>query len=203
MNPTEIKTFLQSFEDKKSRTIVIVDFSNVDKWKNSLGWKVGIQELARLVKNFTFGNKSLRRFYYGSDHGRSEKNTQMVPWSKAILERAKYNHFEVVTKRVKYIHNNANKHGFDKKCDMDVEMAVDLIRLRDEYDNIIVFSGDGDLVYVLRYLKDVFGKTSYVFGARNHIGREVIDGIKEGVIQRILFAEDFESRLNMDRFRYK
>ena len=203
MNPTEIKTFLESFAEKKSRTIVIIDFSNVEKWKENLGWKIGIQELARLVKSFSYGNQENRRFYYGSDYGNDERSTVMTTWSDAIITRARNNGLEVITKRIKYIHNSNNPYGFDKKCDLDVEMATDLIRFRDSYDNIVLFSGDGDLVYALRYLKDSFGKTSYVFSARGHTGKEIVDAAKEAVIQRILFADDFESRLNMDRFRYK
>lgn len=203
MNKSEIKTFLDSFADKLSRTIVIIDFGNVDKWKESLGWKIGIQELGNLVRNFSKGNTELRRFYYGSDYGQKESSKTLTLWSGKIMERAKMNRFAVVEKRVKYIHDPNNPDGFSKKCDLDVEMTVDLIRMCNDYDNIVLFSGDGDLVYAFRYLKDNFGKMIYVFGARNHIGREIIDGVGEGVIKRLLYVEDFEYRLNMDRFRYK
>jgi uncharacterized LabA/DUF88 family protein len=202
VNQSEIKTFLESFKDKLSRTIVVVDFGNVDKWKESLGWKIGIQELAGLVKYFSVGSVELRRFYYGSDYGSNSHSTTLSFWSGQILNRAKMNRFEVVTKRVKYIRNSSNPSGFDKKCDLDVEMTVDLIRLQEKYDHIVIFSGDGDLSYALRYLRDAFDKTAYVFAARNHIGREIVDGVVQGVIQRVLYAEDFEYRLNMDRFKY-
>ncbi|OFZ10827.1 MAG: hypothetical protein A3D92_16555 [Bacteroidetes bacterium RIFCSPHIGHO2_02_FULL_44_7] len=201
VNPAEIKTFLNSFVPKQKRTIVIVDFGNVDKWKENLRWRVGIQELARLVKNFAQGSKELRRFYYGSDYGPKERSKMLTLWSGGVLNRAEMNRFEVVTKSVKYIHDSSETDGYTKKCDFDVEMAVDLIRLKDSYDDIILFSGDGDLVYALRYLKDAFGKNSYVFSARGHMGREVVDAAKDGVIQRLLYADDFEYRLNMDRFR--
>lgn len=200
MNPAEIKTFLEAFNGK-DRTIVIVDFGNVDKWEKSLNWHVGIQELGRLVKHFAKGNKALRRFYYGSDYGSHERSTTLSPWSQGILDRADMNRFEAVTKPVKYIHDSSKTSGFNKKCDLDVEMVVDLIRMRDDYDHIVLFSGDGDLVYALRYLHDAFGKTSYVFGARGHVGREVVDAAKDGVIQRLLYADDFRARLDMDRFR--
>lgn len=201
MNPAEIKTFIDSFLPKQKRTIIVVDFGNIDKWKENLGWRVGIQELARLVKNFAQGNKKLRRFYYGSDCGPKERSAVLSLWSAGVLSRAEMNRFEIVTKSVKYIHDSSKSGGYEKKCDFDVEMAVDLIRMRDEYNDIILFSGDGDLVYALRYLKDAFGKTAYVFGARGHVGREVVDAAKDGVIQRLLYADDFEYRLNMDRFR--
>lgn len=203
MNKAEIKTFLETFSDQLLRTIVIIDFGNVEKWKESLGWKIGIQELGRLSRSFSKGNISLRRFYYGSDYGPKEKSQTLSFWSNSILSRAKFNRFEVVDKRVKYIHNTNNTLGYDKKCDLDVEMTVDLIQMREDYDNIVFFSGDGDLVYAFKYLKENFRKNIYVFGARNHIGREIVDGLKEGVIKRLLYAEDFEYRLNMERFRYK
>jgi hypothetical protein len=45
MNCEEIKKFFESFVSRRERTIVIIDFGNVEKWKNSLRWKVGIKEL--------------------------------------------------------------------------------------------------------------------------------------------------------------
>ena len=84
---------------------------------------------------------------------------------------------------------------------MDVEMAVDLIKEKDDYDKIILFSGDGDLSYVLKYLKEAFGKMAYVFAARDHLGRELVDCRNSGIVEKILFLEDFEYRLNKDRFR--
>ncbi len=201
MNPTEITTFLDSFVRKQARTVVVVDFGNVDKWKDDLGWPVGVQELARLIKNFSQGSVELRRFYYGSDYGPKERSTTLSLWSAGILGRAKMNRLEVITKPVKYIHDSSKMSGYEKKCDFDVEIAVDLIRMREEYDDIVLFSGDGDLVYALRYLRDAFGKSSYVFGARGHIGREVVDAVRDGVIQRLLYADDFRYRLDMSRFR--
>ena len=201
MTHEEIKKFLESFANKKQRTIVIVDFANVDKWDKNLGWKVGIQELAKLVKYFTFGTQPLRRFYYGSDYGPNERSQTLTFWSKGIIERANWNRFEVITKRVKFIHNAENPTGYDKKCDFDVEMTVDLIKMRDEYDDIVLFSGDGDLVCALKYLHDEFGKKAYVFGARGHVGREVVDANVAGIIEQVCYAEDFQYRLEMNRKR--
>lgn len=199
MNPEKIKKYLEDCAPRRERTIVIIDFGNVEKWKHGLGWRVGIRELAVLVKHFTYGQRFLRRFYYGADYGPKEKSTTLTDWSKYMLRTADLNGFEVVDKRVKYIHSLDNVLGFEKKCDLDVEMVVDLIRERDNYDTIVLFSGDGDLVTALRYLKEEYGKKAIVMSARGHIGREVIDAHKEGVIEEILYADDFEYRLNMDR----
>src|SRR3989344_280136 len=203
MNQDEIKKFLESFTPGRERTIVIIDFSNVEKWKHGLGWRVGIRELASLVKHFTYARRFLRRFYYGADYGQNEKSSALTDWSKYMLRTADLNGFEVLDKRVKYIHSPDNVHGFEKKCDLDVEMAVDLIRERDNYDTIMLFSGDGDLVTALNYLKEEYSKKAIVMSARGHMGREIIDAKRDGIVDEILYADDFEYRLNMDRFRKK
>lgn len=201
MDQEKIKKFLESYASRRERTMVIVDFGNVEKWKHNLHWRVGIRELAVFVKNFTYGQRFLRRFYYGADYGQKETSTTLTKWSEHMLRMADTNGFEVKDKRVKYIHSADSVHGFEKKCDLDVEMAVDLIRERDNYDTIVLFSGDGDLVTALRYLREQYGKSAIVVGARGHVGREVIDAHREGVIEEILYADDLEYRLNMDRFK--
>jgi len=165
-----------------------------------LNWRVGIKELSKLCKNFSTGKKFLRRFYYGADYGKNEKSTNLVEWSRLILEKAELGGFEVVRKRVKYIYSSDNKYGFEKKCDLDVEMAIDLVKERENYDTIILFSGDGDLMCAMKYLHDEYKKECYVFGARNHVGREVFDMKNERVVKDILFAEDFEYRISLERF---
>lgn len=200
MNRQEINDFFAYFDDKKERTIVIVDYGNVEKWKNSLKWKVDIKKLAQLIKNFSFGKEFLRRFYYGSDYGPEQKSEELTKWSRSVLDRAKMNRFDLNTKRVKYIRDSKNKYGFEKKCDLDVEMIVDLIKERDNYDTIILFSGDGDLMYGIKYLKEEYDKNCFVFGARGHIGKEVIDAKEKNIINDLLYASDFEYRLNNARF---
>lgn len=195
MTQKQIKQFLADHTPKKNRTIVIVDFSNVERWKDSLSWTIDIHKLADLIKNFSYGKQPLRRFYYGSDYGPKESSQELLPWSKTMLTKASMYRFEVVTKRVKYMPSTTNPHGYDVKCDFDVEMALDLIKERDNYDTIVLFSGDGDLACVLDYLHAEYGKESHVFGARYHVGREIIDAHKSGVVASTLFAEDFEYRL--------
>ena len=65
-------------------------------------------------------------------------------WSAMVLNKARMNNFEIITKRVKYIHDLNYKTGYVKKCNFDVEISTDLIKEADNYDTIILFSGDGD-----------------------------------------------------------
>ena len=195
MDQREIKKCLEEFEKNKDRSLVVVDYGNVQKWEEGLGWKIGIRELANLVKHLSLGKQFLRRFYYGSDYGKEERNTQMSEWSEMIMNKASMNRFELVTKRVKYIINSDYKSGFVKKCNFDIEMAVDILSERDNYDKIFLFSGDGDMSYLLNYIRDNYNKEIYLFGARGHVGRELQDGLRNGTINEIFYVEDFRYRL--------
>ena len=161
MTKKEISKLLGLFTKTLDRNIVIVDFANVDRWQDSLGWSIGIKNLGQLVSYMSKGKKFLRRFYYGQDFGRKEKSVILTPWSENILRQAQYSGFEIITKRVKYIPDVKYETGFIKKCNLDIEMAVDLIKEKDNYDTAIVLSGDGDMAYVNEYLSDNFGKRFY------------------------------------------
>ena len=63
MDKKEIKKFIDDLAQTKDRNIVIVDFANVDRWQESLGWPVSIKKLAQLIKHFSYGKQFLRRFY--------------------------------------------------------------------------------------------------------------------------------------------
>lgn len=197
MTPRQIKQFFEKHASNKDKTLVIIDFSNVEKWKSGLGWSVGIRELGNLAKSFS-SKKPLRRFYYGSDYGPKDSSDRLTAWSQSMLDKARMNGFEVITKRVKYMPRPVGT-GYDVKCDLDVEMAVDLIKERNNYDHIIIFTGDGDLSYALRYIHHGYGKRCMAFGARDFIGRELIDAKTDGVITQLFFAQDFEYRLSYQR----
>ena len=85
MNREKINKFINSYASKQERTIVIVDYCNVENWKKSLRWKIGIKEWGLLVINFSKGKQDLRRFYYGSDYGPKELSTSITEWSRAII----------------------------------------------------------------------------------------------------------------------
>lgn len=199
MNHKQISQFLDTLSTTKERNIVVIDFANVDRWEDSLGWKVGLKQLGKLISHIAQGKKFLRRFYYGEDYGQKNASTTLVKWSETIHTNARYSGFEIISKRVKYIPDPKYETGYIKKCNLDIEMAVDLIREKENYDTAIIFSGDGDMAYVCKYIHEEFGKKIYIFGARDHVGKELIDAKKDGTIVDILFAEDFEYRLNLKR----
>lgn len=203
MNKSEVRVFLDKLLKTAERNIVIIDFSNVTRWEEALGWRIDIGKLRILVSHMTKGRQFLRRFYYGQDYGPNEKSIEMVPWSAMIHRKAQYSGFEIITKRVKYIVDITQPTKFNPKCDLDIEMVMDLICEEKNYDNAIIFSGDGDLAPAYKYLHEKLGKKIYVFAARDRIGKEVLDGLGAGFVEKILFTEDFEYRLELDQYQSK
>ncbi|HET6840238.1 MAG TPA: hypothetical protein VFK06_00880 [Candidatus Angelobacter sp.] len=143
MKAAEVTKIIQDLGNTKDRNLVIIDYGNVDKWRNNLGWKIGIRELGNLVRSIAQGNQQLRRFYFGSDYSQDIQSATLRPFSNGILVKAQMSKFEIITKPVKYIHDLNYTSGFLKKCNFDVERTVDAIKEVDRYDTIIIFSGDG------------------------------------------------------------
>lgn len=73
MNSEEIKRYLEDYVSRREQTMVVVDFGNVEKWKYGLGWRVGIRELAVLVKRFTLRTSDVLRLCQGAGLTRVDK----------------------------------------------------------------------------------------------------------------------------------
>ncbi len=57
------------------------------------------------------------------------------------------------------------------KCNFDVEIAVDVIKLLEKYDTCCLFSGDADFIYLNKFLKKKGKKVILIKGG--HITREL------------------------------
>jgi len=57
---------------------VIIDFSNVEKWKEKLALEDRHTGIGGLAKHFSKGDIQLRRFYYGSDYGNDGRSNTLT-----------------------------------------------------------------------------------------------------------------------------
>lgn len=177
MNLEELKA--QNLKDKLNitekfgRIFSIIDFGNVDYWyeyddndENGLKLPEGEKLIVSIEKlyNFCFIFSCYSKFYYGLDH-RSDKSIHLI-----ALARKFFGKTNAVTKHIQYIkhylndlevQNNTRSINYDmdgkyvyiKKCNFDVEICIDAIRLIDKYDTFCLFSSDADFVSLFRYLK--------------------------------------------------
>ena len=165
------------------RIFTFVDFGNVNYWYErdmrdgddkelTAGGKlvIDIEKLANYTKSFS----TQSRFYFGLDPKQKK--------SFAIIAKARRFFNKTVTKPIQkikhYLSDGENvKKGWERnsdtrgqyiylpKCNFDVEMCVDAIRLVDNYDTFCLFSSDSDFASLADYLKRAKNKKVILFSS--------------------------------------
>ena len=79
---------------------------------------------------------------------------------KSAIDWLSYNGYVTVTKPVKVME------GGILKANMDVEIAVDVMAACPKLDHVVLFTGDGDFVYLLQTIQRLGVKVSIVSGAK-------------------------------------
>lgn len=126
------------------------------------GWKVDYEKLARYLKERFKVNKI---FYYS---GLDQNNKKQLKFYKKITE---YGY------KLKLVPVKIFKNG-KVKADCDSRMTFEIMKMFNEYDDVIVFTGDGDFFYVLKYLKKETNKKVKLFSFRNRTAKELINLFK-------------------------
>jgi len=158
-------------KNKFGRIYSFVDFGNVNYWyerderdggddvlREGEKLVVGVEKLCDFAKLFSAHS----RFYFGMDT-ENKKSIYIIKKARSCFDRT-------ITKPIQRIKHYLTKkdcfgntravnqdHGgqfvYIPKCNFDVEIAVDVFRLIDEFDTLCLFSGDADFAYLLEFLK--------------------------------------------------
>ncbi len=143
------------------RTFVFIDASNVYYSFKTLGWKIDFLRLKTYMEKCT----DLRRmFYYSAYDPTYAKQRKFLDF----LEMVGYT---VRKKKVKFIKLSVG-HGFHKG-NLDVELTIDAVHFKNEYDSLVLFSGDSDFEPLIKYLRK-YGKRCVVISTKGHISGELI-----------------------------
>ena len=182
MDQTEF--ILQNLNIEKNifkRISTFVDFGNVNHWfdrdrapffakplKNKEKISIDIHKFGSFIDLFS----EKKFFYYGID----PKNKASIH-IQSIAGQAR---FKTNTKNIQFIHQYIDQKDFsdqqlallstDKrgpyletpKCNFDVELTIDALRLSGKYDTFALFSSDSDFGVLLSYLKNI-GKKIILF----------------------------------------
>jgi uncharacterized LabA/DUF88 family protein len=139
---------------------VFIDEANIYHSQKTLSWKVDYLKLKKYLSKM--GHIKVLNFYTSYQNTNSKQ--------QKFLDKLKDFNYTVFTKKLKIIESNG---VFIKKGNLDIELAVDAYRLKNEYDTIVLFSGDSDFDYLLKLLKDE-NKNIIVISTAEHISRELI-----------------------------
>lgn len=76
-----------------------------------------------------------------------------------------------------------------KKCNLDIEIAIDMFNTIDNYDLAYLFSGDGDFERVVELLR-TRGKRVFVVASRFMLARELANAA-----DRVIYLEDLQEAI--------
>lgn len=169
----KIKIIREKFEIDEGfgRIYSFIDFGNVNYWfeddiRNSKGevlephkkLVISLEGLAEFSGLFS----DKRRFYYGVDT-KNSKSVGFISLARKYfdnvitkdMQRIKH-HFEgneLLSNTRPLNYDLEGKYVYIPKCNFDVEICVDAIRLADNYETFCLFSSDADFGALVQFLK--------------------------------------------------
>jgi uncharacterized LabA/DUF88 family protein len=123
---------MPSFSNKIA---VFIDGANLYATAKTLGFDI---DYKRLLKEFQSRGTLLRAFYYTAVI-QDQEFTSIRP----LIDWLDYNGYTVVTKPTKEFVDASGRRKL--KGNMDIELAVDAMELAERIDQMVLFSGDGDV----------------------------------------------------------
>jgi len=104
-------------------------------------------------------------FYYTAEPEEEETRKRYQEYSLAS--------YTMRLKKLKEIRDSRGK-IVAKKANLDIEMVIDMFNTKDNYDLMILFSGDSDFVRPVELLR-THGKQVVVFSTKGHSSAELIN----------------------------
>lgn len=145
MNPRAEK-LLQNLKSK--RVGVFCDDSNLYHAYTKYGWRVDFSKFKKILRKYC--NLQFINYYIAIP----DKSDNVSAGTQRFLEKIK-SCVTIKEKRLKYT-PVAGK--FVKKADVDVEIALDVVRTINDLDIFIILSGDSDLLELKNYVVKDRGK---------------------------------------------
>lgn len=126
------------------RIALFIDGANLYAASRSLGFDIDYKKLLDL---FRAKGRLIRALYYTAVSEDQEYSSL-----RPLIDWLDYNGYTMVTKPTKEFNDASGRRKI--KGNMDIELAVDALKMSEHLDHIIIFSGDGDfraLVEALQY----------------------------------------------------
>lgn len=147
------------------RVYVFVDAANILYSQQTLRWRV---DYAKLKKYFE-GECDLRAIYFytgrvGGNHKQS-----------AFIKKLEGLGYIVKAKEVKRI--QVSKSSYEWKGNLDVELTIDVLGNINNFDTLILMSGDSDFAPLLDAVK-AQRKRVIVMSTKGHVAKELLDRAK-------------------------
>jgi uncharacterized LabA/DUF88 family protein len=168
------------------RVALFIDGANLYATSKSLGFDI---DYKRLLTFFRSKGQLIRALYYTA-LAEDQEYSSIRP----LIDWLDYNGYTMVTKPTKEFTDALGRRKV--KGNMDIELAVDAMRLADNLDHIVLFSGDGDFKSLVAALQQK-GKRVSVISTLQTQPPMVSDDLRRQADQFIDIA-DLESMIGRD-----
>jgi uncharacterized LabA/DUF88 family protein len=152
----------------KGKTAVFIDSANVYYSEKTMGWRIDFQKLLNYFKRET---NLFRIAYYGAINPENEGERKFHDFLEIIG-------YVVRHKKIKFIKDKTDlAYGGHHKGNIDVDLTIDAVHFRDDYDTFVLLSGDSDFESLIKYLK-AFKKRCIVMSTKGHVSIELLKQAK-------------------------
>ena len=169
--------------EKLKRVIVFIDAANLENSVKDLAWRIDYQKMLKFFQDQT----QLVGIYFYCPHFNTPSQNRFL----TVLKRLDY---KLRTKPLKIIKNLET--GHTRKANFDVEISLDAVLLLNQYDTLILFSGDSDFKALVERLR-IYHKQIVVISSRGHISWELAraadDYIPLDIIKKYIQREKIKS----------
>jgi uncharacterized LabA/DUF88 family protein len=138
--------------DPREKIALFIDGANLYATSRALGFDI---DYRKLLSSFQKRGYLLRAYYYTALVEDQEYSS-----IRPLIDWLDYNGFTMVTKPTKEFTDAAGRRKV--KGNMDIELAVDAMRLAEALDHIVLFSGDGDFRSLAAALQQMGKRVSVV-----------------------------------------
>lgn len=149
----------------KGRVYVFVDAANILYSQQTLHWRVDYKKL----KEYFEHECDLKAIYFYT--GRVGENHKQ----NSFLKKLENFGYIVKTKEVKRI--KVSKSAYEWKGNLDVELTIDVLGNINNFDALILMSGDSDFAPLLDAVKAQH-KRVLVMSTKGHVAKELLDRAK-------------------------
>lgn len=137
---------------QNERIALFIDGANLYATAKSLGFDIDYKRLLGVFRN---KGQLIRALYYTA-LAEDQEYSSIRP----LIDWLDYNGYTMVTKPTKEFTDATGRRKV--KGNMDIELAVDAMRLADNLDHIVLFSGDGDFRSLVAALQQKGKRVSVV-----------------------------------------
>lgn len=163
----------------KGRIVIFIDAANLEHsvrsmWVNPKDVPDNLKSLYHDQLQWRIDYKKFHSFFTEIYHVHQIRFYSAAFSSEShqkFLTVLKKSGYKLVTKPLKEYEDHTQDHPH-RKANFDVEITVDAVYELNQYDTLILFSGDSDFAYLLRFLRGQ-NKVVIVFSRSGHVAKEL------------------------------